>query len=167
MASTYHSTTLVAPDQTARGTIHATLGRLIDRVPRLVRFGAVGATCALFQLFFLGQLVHRGAELHLANTAAFIVSTQLNFVLSSLITWRDRFASRPSLAQLCKRLAGYNMLALASLAINQAIFALALPFTNYLVAAVLGILVGMILNYAMSGRVIFRRLGRAPHAVVA
>ena len=133
------------------------IDRWLDRVPRLIRFGAVGSVCALFQLVVLSALVHLQLELHLANTLAFIVSTQLNFVLSSLITWRDRRVLSRSLVTGARRLAGYNVLALGSLLINQIAFALALHVTSYLLAGFCGILAGMLLTYAISGRILFRR----------
>jgi putative flippase GtrA len=132
--------------------------RLLNRVPRLVRFGLVGGTCSLLQLLFLGLLVQANVELHLANVLGFLISTQLNFALSSLITWRDRFADHERTALLARRLAGYNGLALISLTVNQAVFTVAALSINYLAAAVLGILAGMLLNYLVSGQLIFRRL---------
>jgi hypothetical protein len=48
------------------------------------------------------------------------------------------------------------VLALGSLLINQIVFALALPFTSYLLAGLGGILAGMFLTYAISGRLLFR-----------
>lgn len=137
--------------------IGVTIDRWLDRVPRLIRFGAVGTVCALFQLVVLSALVHLQLELHLANTLAFIISTQLNFTLSSLITWRDRRAPSHSLVIGARRLAGYNVLALGSLLINQVVFALSLHFVSYLLAGLSGILAGMFLTYAISGRLLFRR----------
>lgn len=137
--------------------VGASIERLLDRLPRLICFGAVGSTCALFQLVVLSALVHFQLELHLANTLAFILSTQLNFGLSSLITWRDRRPPSRSPVTDARRLAGYNVLALGSLLINQTVFALALHFASYLLAGLSGILAGMFLTYAVSGRFLFRR----------
>ena len=58
--------------------------------------------------------------------------------------------------------AGYNALALGSLAINQVVFAVALPLTYVLVASALGILAGMVLTYTVSGAVLFRRAVMQP-----
>ncbi|MGN6562609.1 MAG: GtrA family protein [Thermomicrobiales bacterium] len=137
----------------------AVLDRLLDRVPRPLRFGAVGGSCAAFQLLALALLVRRGVEPHGANALAFLLSTQANFVLSSIITWRDRRIATGWMA-VGKRLAGYNALALGSLAINQLAFTLALPATDVLVASGLGILAGMVLTYVVSGQVLFRRVAR-------
>ena len=137
----------------------AVLGQLLDRAPRPLRFGAVGGSCATLQLLALALLVRLGAEPHGANVLAFLLSTQVNFALSSVITWRDRRVA-PGLAAAGKRLAGYNALALGSLAINQLVFTLALPSASVLVASALGILAGMVLTYTVSGQVLFRRVAR-------
>ncbi len=135
----------------------ARLAGLSARTPRLIRFGAVGSTCAILQLLALGLLRQLGLELHVANVIAFILSTQVNFALSSAITWRDRRHPQGSRQGMARRLAGYNVLALGSLLINQAVFAVALPHVPYLVAGVGGILSGMLLTYAISGQLLFRQ----------
>jgi putative flippase GtrA len=160
MASTYHPLPHSEQSTSARPSLATALDHLLGRIPRLVRFGFIGGTCALLQLVFLDLLVQANLELHLANAVAFLLSTQLNFALSSLITWRDRLAPHERPALLARRLAGYNGLALLSLAINQAVFSLAALTIHYLAAATLGILAGMLLTYTISGRIIFRHLAR-------
>ena len=160
MASSYPSASPTERSVPARASCIAALEHFLDRTPRLVRFGFVGGTCALIQLLFLDLLVQANIELHLANATGFILSTQLNFALSSLITWRDRVAPSDHPTSLARRLAGYNALALTSLIINQAVFTLAVNAIHYLAAATLGILAGMLLTYVVSGRVIFRRTTR-------
>ena len=54
-----------------------------------------------------------------------------------------------------------SAIALGCLVVNQAVFALALPFAHYLAASAAGILGGALINYTISGRVVFRRPGRA------
>jgi putative flippase GtrA len=157
VATAYRALDQAAPERPSSSSPLAALGRLLDRLPRLVRFGTVGCTCAAFQLVALELLVRLGTELHAANVIAFLISTQVNFCLSSVITWRDRRVSLRQPVALLKRLAGYNVLALGSLLINQTVFAIALPNTHYLVAAALGILSGMLLTYAVSAVVLFRR----------
>lgn len=157
MASIHHSISLAGRGRTARSSLATALDRLLDRTPRLVRFGFVGGTCALLQLLFLDLLVRANVELHLANATGFLLSTQLNFAFSSLITWRDRLSPRDYPLALARRLVCYNALALTSLVINQIVFTLAASAIHYLVAATVGILAGMLLTYTVSGRVIFRR----------
>ena len=157
MATTYSDTTPPQHNRAAPFDRTARLDMLLARTPRLIRFGAVGSTCALLQLAVLGVLGHVGLELHIANVVAFILSTQFNFALSSAITWRDRRGLHNSRRNVARRLAGYNALALGSLLINQAVFAVALPHLPYLAAGVVGILAGMLLTYAISGQLLFRR----------
>ncbi len=137
---------------------------LLDRVPRPLRFAAVGGSCALVQLALLSLFVQGRVEVYLANTLAFLLSTQVNFVLSSLITWRDRTQPTDHRATVARRLLGYNVTALGSLVINQLAFALALRMLPYLLAAVVGILAGMLLTYLVSGWLLFRPRLLAQHA---
>ena len=154
--ATIQQIAIAARGRTARASLATAIDHLLGRVPRLVRFGFVGGTCSLLQLVFLEMLVQFNLELHLANILAFLISTQLNFALSSLITWRDRLAPHERPTLLVRRLAGYNGLALISLTVNQIVFTIAALSINYLAAATLGILVGMIVNYTVSGKLIFR-----------
>ena len=114
------------------------------------------------QLLGLALLVRLGVEGHVANALAFLLSAQINFALSSAFTWRDRRTGTAERLGVARRLVGYNALALGALAINQAVFALTSPLGHYLTASALGILAGMVLTYAVSGRVTFRRRVVAP-----
>ncbi len=136
------------------------VGARVERVPRPLRFGAVGGACALLQLVCLAGLVRGGVERHVANGVAFLLSAQVNFALSSAITWRERHAAPLHLSSVGARLASYNATALGALALNETVFALAATVTHYLAASALGILAGMLLNYTVSEAVVFRRAGR-------
>jgi putative flippase GtrA len=131
------------------------LGTALLRLPRLVRFGAVGGSCAVLQLIALAALVRFGVNKHLGNGLAFFGSTQVNFVLSSLITWRER-RGREVMNSVFARVASYNLLALGVLVVNQIVFALAASHVHYLIASVFGILAGMVVNYTISRAVVFR-----------
>src|SRR4051794_8042585 len=78
------------PPERTKGVDRAMTGTLVERIPRPIRFGFVGGTCAVLQLGLLFGLVHLGLERHAANVLAFLLSTQVNFALSSIVTWRDR-----------------------------------------------------------------------------
>jgi putative flippase GtrA len=108
------------------------------------------------ELLGLALLVRLGVEQHVANALAFLFSTQVNFALSAALTWRDRLDTTGRPTAVARRLAGYNAMALGTLVANQAVFVLALPAAHYLAASALGILAGMLINYTVSGRVIFR-----------
>ena len=63
---------------------------LLSDVARPLRFACTGGLAALVQLGMLDALTHWRWTPILANAVALLLSTQLNFVLSYLFTWRDR-----------------------------------------------------------------------------
>ncbi|MGD0765707.1 MAG: GtrA family protein [Dehalococcoidia bacterium] len=127
---------------------------------RVARFLAVGGTCAIVQLSILHTLVVSGVEPHLGNLAAFIVSMELNFVLSQFFTWRDRWSAglRPSM--ILGRFLMFNVSASATSGVlNQGAFALFSLFISYLPAAAIGICVAATSNFLLNDRVVFRLWG--------
>lgn len=139
------------------------LMRQVERVPQVVRFVATGGFCSLLQIALLYLLVEHGLlQRQVANALAFALSTQVNFALSSWITWRDRLPDRVTASTILPRLAAYNAMSVAALLINEGVFIAADRFTNYLAAAALGILVAAVLNYTISRRVIFVLRHRRP-----
>ena len=56
---------------------------------RIARFGAVGGMCYLVQLGLL-HVLQPFVYLYVADVAAFVVSAQVNFALSMVLTWDDR-----------------------------------------------------------------------------
>ena len=63
---------------------------LVRRHMRVLRYVGVGLTCFSVQFILLTAMIHLGAYRPVANSAAFAVSAQLNFLLSSKLTWGDR-----------------------------------------------------------------------------
>ena len=102
----------------------------------------------------------RLADRPLANALGFVLSAQLNFVLSSRLTWRDR-RTGPAQAPWV-RLASYNGTALISLAVNTAAFSLIYRQAGDLAAAAAGVVCGMCVTYLVCDLLIFRE--RARHA---
>src|SRR5258708_21313373 len=90
---------------------------------RIAIFGAVGITCFATQLILLAIMARLGTYRPVANAVAFALAAQLNFLLSSRLTWRDRPATgrRGTGA----RWLAYNGTAGLSLGCNTAIFLLA------------------------------------------
>ena len=85
---------------------------------RIVRFGSVGVTCYLVQLSLL-HVLQSLMHLYLADVSAFLVSAQVNFALSLLLTWGDRRGGE----RLLRRLAKFNANALLSVTVvNAALF---------------------------------------------
>ena len=56
---------------------------------RIARFGAVGVSCYLVQLCLLHAL-QSTLHLYAADVVAFVLSAQVNFALSLVLTWGDR-----------------------------------------------------------------------------
>ncbi len=124
-------------------------------------FVSVGATCFLTQYCTLTALTTVGVNRPLANALGFALSAQLNFVLSSRLTWRDRRAA--SARTLWARLASYNGTALISLAVNTAAFSLVYQRVGNLAGAAVGVISGMCVTYLVCDLLIFRE--HSKHAI--
>ena len=133
---------------------------LLRRRRRQLLFLCVGVTCFLTQYAALTALTAAGTYRPLANALGFVISAQLNFVLSARLTWRDR----PTAAArtLWARWASYNGTALISLAVNTAVFTAAYHRIGNLPAAALGVLCGMCVTYLVCDLLIFRDRSRPP-----
>jgi putative flippase GtrA len=133
---------------------------------RVARFLTVGGTCGVIQLFVLHTLVAaRGVEEHLANLIAFFISMEMNFVLSQLFTWRDRWSPALQSRGFAARLAMFNVSASVSLVINQGVFAVFNLFIWYMLAAAIGICLASITNFLLNDRLVFR-VSRSREAAV-
>ena len=82
---------------------------------RVLRFGAVGVTCYLVQLGLL-HLLQSIVHLYVADVAAFLLSAQVNFALSLILTWADRRGSERVVWQWIK----FNANALLSVTLANA-----------------------------------------------
>jgi putative flippase GtrA len=140
------------------GTMPATA--LLKRWNRQLLFVLVGATCFLVQYCTLTVIGAAGVNRPLANALGFALSAQVNFVLSSRLTWRDR--SAVSGRALWARLASYNGTALISLGVNTAVFSLVYRQVGDLAAAAIGVISGMCVTYLICDLLIFGE--RARHA---
>jgi putative flippase GtrA len=119
-----------------------------------VQFILVGAACFALQLGLLTLLVHLGAYRPVANAIGFATSAQLNFLLNSRMTWRDRPAAGRRGAGV--RWLGYNVSALGSLASNTAIFTLSYRAIGTVPAAAFGVIAGTGLVYLICNLLVFR-----------
>jgi putative flippase GtrA len=127
---------------------------------RIVIFAAVGATCFGVQLALLTATVHLGANRPVANAIGFAFSAQLNYLLSSKITWRDRSVS--GWRDMGGRWLAYNGTALVSLGVNTAVFTLAYHEIGTTPASALGVVIGTVVVYLTCNLLIFRGARRAP-----
>jgi putative flippase GtrA len=90
-------------------------------VKRLVRFAFVGSICTLLQVVLQYAFSYIMPAV-VANTIAFILSAQLNFMLSYRVTWHD--SERKPWRALCAPLLQYNSLVWIAAAINTGAFVL-------------------------------------------
>ena len=125
-------------------------------------FVCVGVSCFLVQFGVLTALARAGVDRSLANTVGFAVSAQLNFALSSRLTWRDRSAENARTVWM--RLASYNGTALLSLAVDARVFTITYHRIGNLLAAGFGVACGMWVTYLVCDLFIFRDRRRHAHA---
>lgn len=137
---------------------------------RLVKFALVGAICGVFQIWMLSMMVEafniQGTfGKTAANTVAFFVSVQVNFVCSSLYTWRDRMADNK--AGIFRKFIGFNTMMVTSLVANQVVFAMIVNFVPVVISGIIGIVAGAVINLLISNKFIFPNLttqGAVNHA---
>jgi putative flippase GtrA len=127
---------------------------------RIAIFALVGATCFGVQLALLTAAVHLGASRPVGNAVGFAISAQLNFLLSSKVTWRDRPIS--GVRDTGGRWLAYNGTALISLGVNTAVFTLAYHEIGTAPASLLGVLIGTVVVYLTCNLIIFRGARRGP-----
>jgi putative flippase GtrA len=121
---------------------------------RVLVFVSVGVICFAFQFVLLTLMVHLAVYRPVANAVAFAISAQLNFLLSSRLTWRDRpVAGRRGAGA---RWLAYNATALVSLGCNTAVFTLSYRSIGTTPAAALGVIGGTCLVYLTCNLLVFR-----------
>jgi putative flippase GtrA len=123
--------------------------------PRLARFACTGGIAGIIQLALLHLWIAGGWNPIVANPIAFLISAQVNFVLSATFIWGDRRAENRRMETLLRRWIAFHGSILGTALLNQAIFAvmqLALPA---IVAAGLGIAVGALINFFVQDRLVF------------
>jgi len=123
---------------------------------RSMRFVLVGLTCSGVQLGSLAALIHLGLSHDPANIVALIFSTQVNFLLSSLIIWPDRPVTAHRLQTITQRIIAFNGMSLATMLINEGVFAVVDHFVPYLIAGVCGIAIAAPINFIVGHYLIFR-----------
>ncbi|EHB58539.1 glycosyl transferase family 2 [Mycolicibacterium rhodesiae JS60] len=126
---------------------------------RITRFAIVGISCYLVQLAVL-LLLDNVLHLYIADVLAFLISAQLNFVLSQSFTWGDRAHTD----RLPMRWAKFNASALLSVtAANAGVFWLlteaGLPLWLAMLA---GNLASTVWTFLMNHFVVFKDEQRSP-----
>lgn len=136
---------------------HAALAALLSPVARPLRSACTGGIAALLQLGLLDTLVHGRVTPLLANAAALVVSTQINFILSYLFTWYDRRPPQRVSRVVLRWWATYQGSSAGTAALNLLVFAVARAGLPLLAAAALGSGVAAIGNFVLNDRFVFRR----------
>ncbi len=130
-----------------------------SRVARPLRFALTGGSAALVQLGILDALTDNRWPPVPADVVALILSTQVNFALSYLYTWRDR---RPHAGMPCGvlgRWAAYQGSAAGAALLNTGVFIVARADLHMLVASALGTAVAAVVNFIAGDHLVFRASG--------
>jgi putative flippase GtrA len=122
---------------------------------RLVKFACVGAVCFAVQVTILREFEGRWPPV-LANAVGFVVSAQLNFLLSSRITWRD--VKRTTVSGRLATWLGFNANVLLVAGLNALLFALAHDVCGMpnMVATTIATGLSTIYTYLINHNVVFR-----------
>lgn len=141
---------------------------------RVVRWATVAVTCSLIQEVILYVLYKQfGVDKLWANAWGYIVSWQINFVASALITWGDRiqYPQIPTYAHWlvksyrrvkpwARRWLAFSSAALIGFLVNQVVFKAALyyiPTIPVLLASAVGIGVGAVVTFMANNVVTFAK----------
>lgn len=119
------------------------------------RFGLVGLTCATFQYFLNTIFLQMPLPPTGSFALSFVVSSQLNFVLSSHFTWRSRRHHMVANGQSLKAWVAYNASSLVALGLSSAAFVMLLPKVGNSLAVGGGIAAGACLTFFVGDRLIF------------
>lgn len=130
---------------------------LLSERARPLRFVFTGGLCGLIQLLLFTLLEHSGWLPLIANTVAFLLSAQVNFLLSVKLTWGDRTLQQPQRRSgLLARWLTFHGSILGTALLNQLVFLLAHLFLPSFVSVVLGIGVAALANFVLLDRQVFR-----------
>lgn len=135
-------------------------GLLDSPFTRPLRFAGTGIAAGGLQLTLLAVLTAHGWEALPANVVAFLTAAQFNFVMSNVLTWRDR-ALTDSIRR--RWLLFHASIAVMAL-LNMLVFVALHGLVPTVVASALGIAAGACGNYAAGDRLIFRQSPAVPLA---
>lgn len=128
---------------------------LLSQQMRPVRFISTGAAAAVFQLGLLALLTRSGWNDILANSVAFLLAAQVNFLLSSLFTWHDRQTGSARLSW--RRWIAFHGATAGSALCNMGVFLLARMLLPVIIASAVSNVVTGFINFAVGDRLLFRR----------
>ena len=137
------------------GTTRAVRSLLSERA-RPLRFAVTGGLAGLLQLALLALLTRHGWDSILANVVALLLSTQANFALSYLFTWRDRRPHEGTPPVVFVRWAAYQGSVAGTALLNMLVFVATRAVLPPLVASAAGLAVGASGNFVIGDRFVFR-----------
>lgn len=149
---TTHSRSVPADQTKAESWSQRRLADLQSERARLLRFIICGGTASVIQLGFLHFFLGWGWIALPADALSIFLGAQVNFLLSSTITWRDRRDG----ACWWRRWVGFHCAIAGTATLNLAVFTVASVVMPHLIAAALGIGVAAVCNYLAGDRLIFR-----------
>jgi putative flippase GtrA len=144
-----HYTTLL------RQNLYQIVAMLFSERARPLRFVFTGGLCGLIQLLLFTLLVRFGWQPLMANSVAFLLSAQVNFLLSWSFTWGDRQV-QPRAGLLARWLTFHGSI-IGTALLNQLVFLLAHLLLPNLFAVMLGIGVAALANFVLLDRQVFRK----------
>ncbi len=127
---------------------------LLSQRARPLRFVFTGGLCGLIQLLLFLLLTRAGWQPLLANSVAFLLSAQVNFLLSISFTWADRVQTERK--NLLARWLAFHGSILGTALLNQLVFFLAHLLISSQYAAIAGIAVAALANFVLLDRRVFR-----------
>lgn len=123
---------------------------------RPVRFALTGGVAGLSQLALLAVFTGRGWAPGPANVVAFLLAAQLNFLLSSTVTWRDRASGAGRGRDHGRRWLAYHGAIGGMAALNMLVYSMARHVAPVLAASALGIMAAAVGNFVVGDRLVFR-----------
>lgn len=130
---------------------------LFSDAARPIRFICIGSVAGVIQLVLLDLLTYWGWSSIVANSVAFLLAAQVNFLFSSLFTWRDRQSPTGLWGGLLKRWVAFHGSIAGTAVLNELVFIVASREVPTLLASVLGIALAAIVNFLIINRFVFRQ----------
>jgi putative flippase GtrA len=121
-----------------------------------LRFAVTGGLTGLLQLALLALLTRHGWNSIPANAVALLLSTQANFALSYLFTWRDRRPHAGTAPIVLVRWAAYQGSVAGTALLNMLVFVAVRAVLPPLVASAAGLAAAASGNFVIGDRFVFR-----------
>jgi putative flippase GtrA len=111
----------------------------------------------LIQLGILDLLLHLSWHALVANITAFLLATQINFLLSYTFTWHDRHPFWWDRGVLLRCWLTFHLCISGTALLNMLMFLLAYTWLPALVASATGIVVAASVNFLLGNHLVFRQ----------